>query len=401
MPEGIEVRHRKGCPATRNGRCRCHPTYRAGVWSQAERRKIYASFPTADAAKSWRIDALQARRSGTLRTPDPTTVREAARRWIELAQSGQVRDRSGRPYKPSTLRSYRGKLDGYVLPELGDLRLDEVRRRDVQDLVDRLLADGRKSSTVRNTLDPLRALYRWAIRRELVATNPTSDLDIPMERKGSIDIVTAPVARTLIDALPTFERATWATAFYAGLRRGELQAMRVRSIDLGASEIRVERSWDQEQGVIEPKSDTSVRTVPLLAVLRDYLDEHLLSTGRTGDDLAFGRTASDPFVPTTLAARTRKAWDVVDDHEREAAEREGRRPVLLPRPTLHPARHTFASTLIAAGENPKAVQEFMGHSSITVTFDEYGHLFPGNREQARTRMDAYLSAELEGTTAGQ
>ncbi len=60
----------------------------------------------------------------------------------------------------------------------------------------------------------------------------------------------------------------------------------------------------------------------------------------------------------------------------------------------HPRRHTFASLLIDSGENPKAVQEFMGHSTITVTFDLYGHLFPGSRDEARARMDAYLEAEL-------
>ncbi len=62
--------------------------------------------------------------------------------------------------------------------------------------------------------------------------------------------------------------------------------------------------------------------------------------------------------------------------------------------TLHECRHTFASLLIASGENPKAVQEFMGHSTITETFDRYGHLFPGARDEARARMDAYLEAEL-------
>ena len=53
-------------------------------------------------------------------------------------------------------------------------------------------------------------------------------------------------------------------------------------------------------------------------------------------------------------------------------------------------RHTFASLMIAAGENPKAMQTFMGHVTIQMTFDRYGHLFPGSRDQARARMDEYL-----------
>ncbi len=59
--------------------------------------------------------------------------------------------------------------------------------------------------------------------------------------------------------------------------------------------------------------------------------------------------------------------------------------------TLHECRHTFASLMIAAGENPKAIQTFMGHATIQMTFDRYGHLMPGSRDQARARMDEYLA----------
>jgi integrase len=125
----------------------------------------------------------------------------------------------------------------------------------------------------------------------------------------------------------------------------------------------VQRSWDQYESPIDPKSEASARTIPLLAVLRDYLDEHLLATGRSGEDLVLGRTHVDAFVASTVRNRAIAAW-----------ERAGLTPI-----TLHECRHAFASLLIASGENPKAVQEFMGHSTITETFDRYGHLFPGAR----------------------
>jgi integrase len=91
------------------------------------------------------------------------------------------------------------------------------------------------------------------------------------------------------------------------LRLEELQALRCSAIDLGASTIRVEGSWDQYEGEIDPKSDTSTRSVPLLAVLRQYLDEHLLATRRSGDDLVLGRRACDPFVPSTVRNRALRA----------------------------------------------------------------------------------------------
>lgn len=65
---------------------------------------------------------------------------------------------------------------------------------------------------------------------------------------------------------------------------------------------------------------------------------------------------------------------------------------------MHECRHCFASLLIEPGANPKAVQEFMGHSKIQTTFDVYGHLFPGSRDEVRERMDAYLEARDDGRT---
>ena len=87
-----------------------------------------------------------------------------------------------------------------------------------------------------------------------------------------------------------------------------------------------------------------------------------------------------------IGKRAKKAW--------EAAKLE---PI-----TLHECRHTFASLLIDSGANPKAVQEFMGHSKIQTTFDVYGHLFPGSHDEVRARMDAYLAAGdvLTGTSTG-
>ncbi|MGI9021538.1 MAG: tyrosine-type recombinase/integrase [Solirubrobacterales bacterium] len=378
MAEGIEVRHSKGCRARGGGRCGCTPAYRAHLWSDRDRKRIRKTFHSRAEAKAWRSDAVVALRQGTLRSPEPTTLRAAAMAWLTGAESGLVRDRSGRTFKPSTIRTYRMKLDRYVLPALGEYRLGDIRRRDVQDLADAMLAAGLEPSTVRNAIDPLRSIYRRAMQRDQVAINPTANLALPSSRKARVQIATLAEARALLGTLPATERATWATAFYGGLRRGELQALRAGSIDLGASVIHIERSWDQEAGEIEPKSATSVRTVPLLAVLRDHIDQHLLRSGRRGNDLAFGRTGSAPFVPTTLMGRADRAW----------------RAAGLKRITLHPARHTYASLLIAAGENPKAVQEFMGHAAITETFDTYGHLFPGSRDEARVRLDAYLEAEL-------
>lgn len=85
----------------------------------------------------------------------------------------------------------------------------------------------------------------------------------------------------------------------------------------------------------------------------------------------------------------------MNEQECEAAKGEGRDPVLLRPITLHECRHTFASLLIDAGVNPKAIQEFMGHATIEETFSRYGHLMPGARNHARELVDAYIASALK------
>lgn len=379
MATGIRKRHAGSCAGNDSGRCRCGGSFEAWVYVKREGRKVYKTFATEAEAKAWRADATTAARHGKLRSPTSLTVRDAAWLWLEGADVGSVRDRSGRPYKPSTLRGYRASLVLRVLPEFGAHRLSELRRGDVQEFADRLGRAGFAAGTTRNTLNPLQAIYRHAVRRDLVAVNPTHDLELPSSRGRRERIASAAEATALLGALPAGERALWATAFYAGLRRGELRALRWSDVALGRSEVRVERSWDQYEGAIDPKSETSARTVPILAVLRDYLDAHKLATGRDGEALVFGQSEVDAFVASTIRNRANRAWDDAG----------------LGRITLHEGRHTFASLLIDAGANAKAIQAFMGHSTIEMTFDQYGHLMPGSRDQTRELVDRYLDAAID------
>ncbi len=370
---GIEVRHARDCRSLRNGRCNCKPTYRANVWSNRDRKLIRKRFSSLAAAKAWRADAHGAVRSGAMRPPSPRSVAQAAELWLAGARDGTIRNRSGDRYKPSVIRTYEIALRRRIVPALGPYKLSDVRRTDVQDLVDELLAEGTHASTIRNTLMPLRAIYRRHIARGDIAVNPTAQLELPAVRTKKERIASPEEAARLIEALPAGDRAVWAAAMYAGLRLGELMALRREDADLAAGVIRIERSWDAVEGLIGPKSSTSRRKVPIPAALRDHLVEHLMSVGRERG-LIFGRSADRPFNPQMLRRRADRAW-------REAE---------LDRITLHEGRHTFASLMIAAGVNAKAISTYMGHASIEVTFDKYGHLMPGNEDEAAELLDAYL-----------
>jgi integrase len=370
---GIEVRHQRGCAANHGRRCTCKPKYRAEAFSVVEDRRIRRTFQSLAEAKAWRTDAQTALRQGTLSAARSPLLGDAAAAWLVGAEAGSIRNRSGDVYKPSAIRGYEQALRLRVLPALGALRVNEIRRGEVQALIDRLLSAGHNPSTIRNTLLPLRAIFRRALTRGAIAVNPTVGLELPAVRGRRDRIATPDEAAALLGALDR-DRALWATAMYAGLRLGELMALDWQHVDLDDDVIRVRWSYDQRECKrVAPKSRAGVRTVPIPGVLRTYLSEHRLPTGRPRG-FVFGRDPERPFAPQAIYDRADRSWSTVG----------------LQRIRPHECRHTFASFMIAAGVNAKALSIYMGHSSVTITFDRYGHLMPGNEAEAASLLDAYL-----------
>jgi integrase len=378
-PEGIAARHTRCCASRAGASCDCHPSYQAQVWSSRDQKTIRKTFRTLAEARAWRAQAKSALSLGALRAPTRTTVTEAAEDWLTAAKANVIRTRSGDSYKPSALRAYEQVLRATVLPELGHLRLSSVTRNVLQDLVEQLVADGLAPSTVRNTVLPLRAIYRRALSRSEVLINPTLGLALPASRARRERIARPAEACALIEALLERDRALWATALYAGLRRGELRALRWLDVDFPDGVIRVERSWDDRVGPIEPKSRAGRRRVPLTRPLRARLAAHRLLCESGADDLVFEGRRGNAFCSEAAARRARAAW------------REGELEPI----GLHECRHTYAAFMIAASVNPKALSTYMGHSSITVTLDRYGHLMPGNEQEAAAMLAKYLHSATE------
>ncbi len=219
---------------------------------------------------------------------------------------------------------------------------------------------------------------------------PTSGLELPAVRGWRDRIASPAEASALLAVVPEQDRALWATAFYAGLRRGELLALVWEDVDVKGGVIRVRRSYDPVAGFIEPKSQAGKRTVPIAGVLRAELAAHRLRTGKVAG-LVFGRTAEQVFVPGSVAGRARRPWEAANG-------REERRQAPLRPIGLHECRHTCASFLIASGANAKALSVILGHATIGITFDRYGHLMPGAEKEVGGLLDAFL--ERAGGAAG-
>ncbi len=366
-----------------------------GVLNLKSTGKQYGPWVTSRAeAQAWLTKARGEAQSGALRRSSGGTLREAWEAFYAGAQAGSITDRTGKPFKASTLRGYERGWNR-VDPELGAHRLDAIRRADLQALVDRWAAAGVPAATIRNSLDPIRTLYRRAIQRDQVVVNPTTNLDVPRVDNMRERFATREEAAALLAALPTSEQALWATAFYGGLRRGELRALRWSHVDLPNGLIHVQRSWDDVDGDGAPKTRAAVRRVPIVPALARLLKAHKLATGRDGSDLVFGRSATEPFVPSTVRNRALAAWKRANAAQATALGRPLRLSETLTPIGLHEARHTFASLLIASGANAKALSVVMGHESITITFDRYGKLMPGGEQEVGRLLGSYL----DGATA--
>lgn len=219
MAEGIRKRHSRTCRSRSGRRCNCNVGWEASVYLAHEGKKVRRTFDREAEARSWRND-IRAALAERRQDGPSLTLEQTAWLWLEAARTGRVRDRSGHIYKPGTLREYARVLRLRVLSEFGSTQLASITRGDLQAFVDKMLAENLAASTIRNTVNPLQAIFRHAVRRDIAPLNPTRDLELPVARGRRDRIATAVEAAQLIEALPPEDRGLWATAFYAGCDAG-------------------------------------------------------------------------------------------------------------------------------------------------------------------------------------
>ncbi len=319
--------------------------------------------------------------------PASPTLAEYATAWLEHIR--QVR-------KPNTARDYAKRLGQWILPALGALPLRSITRDKVRAFVTEQLTRGLAPKTVANTVRVLSSVLSQALEDGLVSTNvalkPGRFLPgISKRRKVN------PLTREEVSAfLRTIQRHApryyplFLCAVRTGLRLGELLALQWGDLDLRSRYLLVQRSWSHGH-LTTPKSG-EVRRVDLsqalTRTLKDLYTERELEAAATG-------AAMSPWV---FCSETGGLLD--PDNLRHRVFYPALRAAGLRQIRIHDLRHTFASLLLQQGESPVYVKEQMGHSSIQVTVDLYGHLIPGGNRQAVDRLDDPL-AEAESATSLQ
>ena len=300
---------------------------------------------------------------------DPAAGRVTFRDYAERWRATQV-------HRPTTAAHVETMLRRHVYPSLGDKRLGSVLPSDIQSLVKQLSLD-LAPATVGVVHRILAGIFKAAVRDRRIVASPCEGTRLPKVHRQRIEPMTFEAVEALTAAMPERYRALVTLAAGTGLRQGEIFGLTVDRIDFLRRQLTVDRQLvtmpDRAPYLAPPKTQASVRVVPLPQVVVDAVAAHL-ATWPT-DQFVFSTELGDPIRRTAFSERI---W-------RPALKRAGLSGV-----TMHGLRHFYASLLIRHGESVKTVQARLGHASAAETLNTYSHLWPDSDDRTRAAVDSVL-----------
>jgi integrase len=362
-------------------------------------------------------------------------VKEAGDLWIQACKADKL--------EPATVAAYEQHLRLHIVPYLGMLRLAQLTVPVARQFRDDLLAgklspeqlakakDGgethskdaqRSPAMTKRVLVSLGTMLADAQERGLVATNVVRGMkryrkkDRQTERrkrgklKVGVDVPTTGEINAIIAKLTDRWRPVIVTATFTGLRASELRGLKWRDVDLKRAKLHVRQRADRYLEIGEPKSEAGERTIPLPAPVVNMLRKWKLKCPKGELDLVFPSGAGEiehhanilhrGLEPPQVAAGV--TVPVLDDNGEPVRDEDGK-PVVAPKYALHALRHYYASWCINSekdgglGLPMKMVQERLGHSTITLTADVYGHLFPTDDDGAEMNRAMKFFPTLSAT----
>jgi integrase len=305
------------------------------------------------------------------------TVREAAALWLDSVSSRIER---------ASLVDYTGHVNHFIVARLGDLKLSKLNTATARDFED-WLAKENSPAMQKKVMATFGTMIADARERGFVSTNVVQDLI--RSRKGrrssekrhkgklkvGVDIPTAAEVGDIIAKANARYRPLLVVAAFTGLRASELRGLRWADVDLDKNELHVRQRADRYRQIGRPKSHAGERTVAFGKIVTNTLREWKLACPKGDLGLVFPNGKGKVEFLSNIVDR-------------------GLKPTQTKYTGMHCLRHFYASWCIDRNLPPKVIQERMGHSSITMTFDRYGHLFP--RKDDTSEMDAAEMMVISG-----
>ena len=296
---------------------------------------------------------------------------------------------------PKTIHSYTSEINNHIKPKLGSIPLEKLTPLHLQSYYTQLLESGRLDGN--GGLSPRSVLYQHRIIREalkhafrwqLVSRNVADAVEPPRFKKKEMYFITREEVHDFLDEIKSHrDYAIIYTAIYTGMRQGEILGLTWENVNLVTKTVFVKQQlqYVAGEGYIfkEPKTPKSKRHIPLttgmLTLLKEIKKEQaqnklLLSSEYDDKNLIFCQENGKPLDATNLTKRFKTL-----------ARKNGH-----PEMRFHDLRHTCATLLLAAGVDPKRVQEILGHESFNTTMDTYGHVLPSMKRDAMDKLSEFM-----------
>jgi integrase len=303
---------------------------------------------------------------------DPRGGEETVAAWA-------VRWAEARVIRESTRCTDDGRLRTRIVPTFGALALKDITPLVVRSWVARMVADGLSPKTVRHYLMLFSLMMKDAVREGLLLHNPCEGTRLPqLQRTEQRALDPAELSR-LIDAVDEWWRPLVVTAVGTGMRWGELAGLRPERVDLLHRRITVSETLTEVNGRLIPGPPKSRRSQRVIALPGQAVDALTAALARPHGEYVFSTEAGCAIRRHNFAKRV---WRPAT----EAADVAGLR--------FHDLRHTHVALLIAGGVPLKAIQDRLGHESITTTIDRYGHLLPSVDTQLIDTLETQLPTQM-------
>jgi integrase len=321
-----------------------------------------------------------------LHTPATTspTVAQAGALWLKRGRDKNLEE--------MTLKYYEEHVNLHINPFIGAKKLSELTAPVVSAFADRLREEGRSAEMIRRAVRSLGGIFKEARRRGLASHSPTNDLDLDFPERDDSRAV-APTKAEL-QAIIAGATGRWRplvlVAIFCGLRASELRGLRWEDVNFDEREISIKQRADARNKIGKLKSKTAYRSIPMPPMVVNALREWRLLCPKGALGLVFPSGAGNVESHSNVAHRglesiLRTAGIVVLE---DGLDDDGK-PVKIEKPKygLHSLRHAAASLWIQNGTNAKRIQTLMGHSSITLTYDRYGHWFADDAADQKAAED--------------
>lgn len=357
-----------------------HYYYAFEVKIQNGKRKTIKKrgFKTKKAARDAEAEARTQWNQGSYIDPSRVSFGEFITKWLENKQD----------VSPETRSTNEGHLKNHILPTMAGIPLQKVNVSHIEELISNLNNKGLADGTVRKIYNLVYTCFKNASKKELISKNPFDLLekgDKPKTSKPKIDFWTAEEVKHFFNVLEHRQKIMFIIAIYCGLRRGEILGLRWKDVDLVRGQIRVTQSLRPKQGLKKgSKTNTSTRSISLSSLVIKELQRHRKT-------ILEERLACDKYHDNDLVVCQQNGLPVslgnFDKFWKRIIKNTGMRYI-----RFHDLRHTCASLLLSTGKvHPKVVQELLGHSSISITLDNYSHLMPNMQAEAANALDELLN----------